>query len=91
MLVRVAFVAACFSLVLACSSQADPEPTGQTDEQALTGGCRLVCPKCHQGEVCPMIACTEDCNAKPVKCVDNMMCPIGYAWSSSKCSCVATK
>jgi hypothetical protein len=91
MLVRFAFVAACFSLVLACSSQADPEPTNTTDEQALTGGCRLVCPKCHPGEVCPMIACVEDCNGKPLKCVDNQMCPIGYNWSSSKCSCVAAK
>jgi hypothetical protein len=91
MLVRFALVAACVSLVLACSSQSDPEPTSQTDEQALTGGCRLTCPKCHPGQECPMIACTEDCNGKPLKCVDNQMCPIGYSWSSSKCSCVTTK
>ena len=89
MLVRFALVAACFSLVLACSSQSpDPEPTSQTDEQALTGGCRMICPKCHQGAVCETWACYEDCNGKPATCVETMMCPIGYTWSSKACSCI---
>ena len=75
---------ACAALfVVGCSSDA----SSQTDD--LKGGCRMICPKCHPNEVCPMIACTLDCNAKAHVCVDTQLCPIGYSWSSTKCSCVA--
>jgi len=75
---------------LGCSS-GDEQPQGATaSEEGLTGGCRLVCPKCHPGEVCPMIACYEDCNAPPPRCVETMLCPIGYTWSARACSCIAS-
>ena len=76
---------ACAALfVVGCSSDAS---SSQTDD--LKGGCRMVCPKCHPNEVCPMIACMLDCNGKNQNCVDTQLCPIGYSWSQSKCSCVA--
>ena len=74
---------AAVALLAACSGEAT-----STDQSDLAGGCRLVCPKCHPGEVCPMIACTEDCSGKPSTCVETMMCPIGYAWSQAACSCL---
>lgn len=70
---------------VACSSA--PTDTQSTNE-ALAGGCRMVCPKCTPNmDVCPMIACELDCNGKPQTCVETMMCPIGYAWNSNACSC----
>lgn len=71
-------------VVVGCSSDAS---SSQTDD--LKGGCRMVCPKCHPNEMCPMIACMLDCNGKAHDCVDNQLCPIGYSWSQSKCSCVS--
>ena len=69
--------------VVGCSSDVS------SSQDDLKGGCRMVCPKCHPNEVCPMIACQLDCNAKGHACVDTQLCPIGYSWSSQKCSCVA--
>jgi hypothetical protein len=60
-------------------------------EESLAGGCRVVCPKCHPGEVCPMIACVEDCSPAKQPCIDNVMCPINYTWSSHACSCVPNR
>src|SRR5512135_261534 len=92
---RISFVVSVLAIVsgvLACSSS-DPgsdSNAGATNE-ALKGGCRMVCPKCTPNmDVCPMIACEISCNGKPAKCVDTQLCPVGYAWDQSKCSCEPT-
>ncbi|MFO0670683.1 MAG: hypothetical protein U0235_13810 [Polyangiaceae bacterium] len=86
---RIGLLALASLFAVACSSsQTTDEGSTESAAQALTGGCRIVCPKCHPGEVCPMIACVEDCHGKPTKCVENQLCPIGYAWSQAACSCV---
>jgi hypothetical protein len=79
-------LAAVAALVSACTASTDPEPSDTTS--SALGHCRVVCPKCHPGEVCPMYACIQDCSGPPAKCVENMMCPIGYTWSQHACSCV---
>lgn len=57
----VASLAALF--VVGCSAEVggpsnDPISTEQSE---LAGGCHSDCPKCHPGEVCPMIACVLVC------------------------------
>lgn len=84
---RFASLAFVALLVVACSSTDDSDKVDETS-QDLGGHCRVVCPKCHPGDVCPMYACIQDCSGPPARCVDNMMCPIGYTWSSSACSCL---
>jgi hypothetical protein len=76
----------------ACGGDAAPEgaPEGAI-EQSLSGGCRVVCPKCHQGEVCPLIACVEDCSPAKQPCIDTVFCPLNYSWSTHACSCVPDK
>ena len=74
--------------VVACSAPTPDEPVGSTSE-ALGGHCRIVCPKCHPNEICPLYACIQDCTGgKPATCVETQLCPIGYAWDSNACSCV---
>ena len=83
------------SLLLAgCGVGVETSPAGDSEtstHQALAGGCRLVCPRCHPGEVCPMIACVEDCAPAPKQCLENQLCIIGYVWSQPRCSCVPAK
>lgn len=88
---RIAVAAVALSFVFACGSSPDESSSSDVgqSESNLTGGCRLVCPKCHPGEVCPMIACVQDCHGRPTKCVETQLCPIGYTWSQSACSCIA--
>jgi hypothetical protein len=76
--------------IFACTGDAEPTESSQTTTESLKGGCRIVCPKCHPGEVCPMYACIQDCNGPPARCVETMLCPIGYAWDSKACSCLPT-
>ena len=85
----VAVLAGLAFALVACGSESGSDSTDSTSN-SLKGGCRMICPKCHPGEVCPMYACVEDCNGKPAKCVDNQLCPIGYAWDSTACSCEPT-
>ena len=89
---RLSFAVSLFAVAfaaVACGS----EPTDQSStNEALKGGCRMVCPKCTPNiDVCPMIACTLECNGKkPQTCVETQMCPLGYAWDQTKCSCEPT-
>ncbi len=83
------FVAGLSVLAVACASSSAPGEDGtKSDQQGLSGGCRIVCPNCHPNEVCPMIACEEQCYPPPPRCVETMMCPVGYTWSAQACSCV---
>jgi hypothetical protein len=85
----VTLAVSAFALALglaACSTETGLDQSSANE--ALKGGCRMVCPKCTPNMgVCPMYACMLDCNGKPATCVETMMCPIGYAWNSNACSC----
>lgn len=75
-------------LVSASACAVDPGTDSSSTNEALKGGCRMVCPKCTPNmNVCPMIACQLDCNARSAQCVDNQLCPVGYSWDQKKCSC----
>lgn len=81
----------CLALLLvgalvACSSSTEKDDVGSTSQDL--GHCRTVCPNCHPNEICPLYACVQDCSGPPARCVDNQLCPIGYTWSQSACSCV---
>lgn len=94
MSIRTIVSVAVLALVVGCSSesrQENSEDTTGTSAEALQGGCRLLCPKCHPGEVCPMLACAYECAPPPARCVETMLCPIGYAWSSGACSCIPSR
>ncbi len=95
MLARPLFVVALVTAIFTgCAVAADHQGDGTTSESTakLAGGCRVICPKCHPGEVCPMYACVEDCNAvDPQSCVENELCPDGWTWSKGLCSCVGPK
>jgi hypothetical protein len=54
-------------------------------EAAQKGGCHTICPKCHPHELCPAIACYQDCEHN---CVQTQLCMIGYAFDPLSCSCV---
>ena len=84
-----AVAAVMLSGLAACAM--DPGTDSSSTNEALKGGCRMVCPKCTPNmTVCPMIACQLDCNGKPQSCVDNQLCPIGYSWDKKACSCEPT-
>ena len=70
MLVRTCVVGFVFALVVGCTALTPPDDlaSGDSTEEELHGGCRLICPKCHPGEVCPLIACREDCHAHTGAC-----------------------
>jgi hypothetical protein len=90
-LLAVAFVTTLFTGCAVAADHAQDESSAESTAQ-LAGGCRVVCPKCHPGEVCPMWACMEDCHAAdPKSCVENVMCPDGWTWSKHLCSCVGPK
>ena len=78
-------------VMLGLSACAVASTDSSAEGEALKGGCRMVCPKCTPNmDVCPMIACQLDCNAKPAKCVETQLCPIDYTWDQKKCFCVTT-
>ena len=88
---RLSFAISLVSVALAAVA-CTADTTQSSTNEALKGGCRMVCPKCTPNmDVCPMIACELDCNAKkPTTCVETALCPIGYSWDSKKCSCEPT-
>jgi hypothetical protein len=86
MLTALAF---CFALT-SMTGCGGTEPLSASDEEAAHG-CRFTCPKCHKNEVCPKYACVEDCSPPHQPCIDNMMCPVDYSWSSKDCSCEPNK
>lgn len=45
-----------------CSTQPDYDYDFEISE--LKGGCRTICPRCKPNEICPMVACRQECNGK---------------------------
>jgi hypothetical protein len=90
-MIKLGLISTLLSLcLLACGGE--PSVSAPTRSDALSGGCRLVCPKCEPNKPCEMWACYDDCNAAdPKSCVDNVLCPIGYSWSPHACSCEKNK
>jgi hypothetical protein len=85
---RAFFSGLVFAIVALASGCSNAGPVSSV-EASLAGGCRVICPHCHPGEVCPLVACYEDCNAAdPHSCVDTQLCVIGYHWDAQRCSCV---
>lgn len=74
-------------LILAsCQTDIGGDPSGVgTQQGALTGGCRTICPHCPKNQICPMIACYLDC---PQQCLQTLLCIQGYLFSPQKCACV---
>ena len=59
--------------------------TVQEAEAAQKGGCHTICPKCHPNELCPAIACYQDCEHD---CVQTVFCAQGYVFDAKSCSCI---
>jgi len=76
---RAMLVLAAVSMFGCAVSTESPSEEGSTVKAgALAGGCRWICPKCKPGEICPKIACFEDCNAAkpcgPSRCSKDEFC-----------------
>ena len=54
-------------------------------EAAQKGGCHTICPKCHPNELCPAIACYQDCEHN---CIQTVLCVQGYVFDARSCSCI---
>ncbi len=75
---------------LGCSAApADPSSDDAVSaEEALKGGCRYKCPKCHPGEVCPKIACFLECPGGKTPCGENV-CNKGEYCCNESCGLCA--
>jgi hypothetical protein len=52
--------------------------------EALAGGCHWDCPKCHPGDICPMMACRLVCNGRDrMACGDTRCVPGEYCCNPS--------
>ncbi|SRR5258706_11640748 len=61
------FFAACSAAT--ASDPADGEiPGTRISDEALKGGCHVICPKCHPGQICPKYACHIECPPKTTPC-----------------------
>ena len=91
-------ILACLTLVptlAACSAATDGSvstegevPGSRISEEALKGGCRVVCPKCVPNQPCPKYACTIECPAKTTPCGDTV-CTGGMECCNASCgTCV---
>ena len=53
------------------STESESSDVARSDAELVkTGGCHLVCPKCHPGDPCPMRPCTLQCAPGHTKCGD---------------------
>jgi hypothetical protein len=74
----------------ACSAATDaPTPAGEVagsriSEDALKGGCRVICPKCHPNQICPKYACRIECPPKTTPCGDTV-CTGGQVCCNASC------
>src|SRR5678815_3656648 len=93
MLRALTFAFATFAFVpvfVACSAatesdRADKEiPGTRISDEALKGGCRVICPKCHPGEVCPKYACHIECPPNTQQCGDSF-CTGGKECCNASC------
>src|SRR5262245_47028662 len=76
------FFAACSA---ATEGPTDPEiPGTRISEEALKGGCRVICPKCHPGQPCPKYACHIECPPKTTTCGDSV-CTGGKVCCNESC------
>jgi hypothetical protein len=56
----------------AVNIESAPEDVG-IDEAGLKGsGCKIVCPKCHGDDPCPLRPCVLECKPGHTKCGDNV-------------------
>ncbi len=83
----VAVVGAVFLLARSTEHGRDARSTAS----AKAPKCRMVC-RCSSEEQCGIMDCSDDCHpADPSLCVDTMICPKGYVWSKTDCSCNAVR
>jgi hypothetical protein len=78
--------------LIGCSASSDGNtgeiPGSRVSQDALKGGCRVVCPKCHPGEVCPKYMCRLDCPPGVTPCGDTV-CRHGQECCNASCgTCV---
>lgn len=79
------FVSGCF---VSSDGSSGEVPGTRVSQAALKGGCRVVCPKCHPGEVCSY-ACTLRCPPGVTPCGDSL-CRHGDQCCNASCgTCVA--
>lgn len=79
-------------VIVGCSGANDgggEVPGTRISQAALKGGCRVVCPKCHPGEVCPMYACRLSCPPGVTTCGDKVCRHGDYCCNASCGTCAA--
>jgi hypothetical protein len=59
-------------------------PGSRISEEALKGGCRVVCPKCKPFQPCPQYPCTIECPPKVTPCGDTV-CTGGKVCCNASC------
>ena len=77
-----------FAVAAGCGSA--PDDGSVSTDEALASGCHTVCPKCPANQICPMIACYQECNGKPKTCLQTALCIQGYVWDAKSCQCVSS-
>lgn len=68
--------------VVSTEPETDPDELGVALAEAA-GGCRMVCPKCHPGQICPMMACTIQCAPGHSMCGPTVCHPGEYCCNES--------
>jgi hypothetical protein len=73
--------------LVGCGTAAVETDVQGTSADELKGGCKVVCPKCKPGQMCPMIACLLDCKTPqkdPAICGPTV-CKVGDVCCNSSC------
>ena len=86
-----AFLGVCAVLVLAgcmVGTESESEDFGSDQAALKSDGCKLVCPKCHPGEPCPLRPCVLECRQAHTQCGDNV-CTKGEYCCNESCGICA--